>query len=152
MNHEIDFDVWLGFFKAKVEFRSQERDFLTKLHEPTHSRFEQLLRGPREVLLGGAREFLREEMQYQLAMDTELRLCRNEVKNCKVKNPGDPRCKDLSDLCSQLHIITTQVLPYIYWKEDEFLKSALTPVEYEGLRKDIISDFLLTGKKARGEV
>jgi hypothetical protein len=87
-----------------------------------------------------------------LVLDTELRACRNEAKKCRLKNTEDPRCKDLSDLCRQLHTITTQVLPYVYWKEEEFLKTILTPVEYEGLRQDIINDFLLTGKIARGEV
>ena len=152
MNDEIDLDVWLGYFRDKVRFRERERDFLTQLHNSTHSRFEQLLQGPREILLDNVREFLREMMQYQLAMDTELRLCRKEAKDYKLKNPEDLRCDDLADLCRQLHIITTQVLPYIYWKEEEFLKTILTPVEYEGLRKDIIEDILLAGKVARGEV
>lgn len=152
MSNGIDMDIWLGYFKAKVAFRSQERDFLEKIHESTHPRFEELSKGPRETLLDNAREFLREGMQYQLVLDGELRLCRNEVKNCKQKNPDDPRCNELRGLCGQLHLITTQVLPYIYWKEEEFLKKILTSSEYEGLRKDIINDFLLAGKVARGEV
>ena len=110
------------------------------------------MRGPRERLLDNAREFLRERMQYQLAMDTKLRLCRREAKNCKQKNPEDPKCKDLVDLCGQLYIITTQVLPPIYWKEEEFLKTILTPAEYEGLSRDIIKDILLAGKVARNEI
>ena len=46
----------------------------------------------------------------------------------------------------------SQVLPYIYWKEEEFLKTIITPDEYEGLSKDIINDILLAGRVARGEV
>ena len=107
MSNEIDLDVWLGYFRAKVGFREQERDFLTQIHNTTHSRFEQLLQGPREILLDNVREFLREGMQYNLVMDTELRLCRQEAKNCKLKNPEDPRCKELANLCGQLHMVTT---------------------------------------------
>jgi hypothetical protein len=151
MSDEIDLDVWLDYFRHQVRFHTNERDFLIQLHTTTHSRFEQLLSGPRERLLDNAREFLRERMQYQIAMDTKLRLCRREAKNCKQKNPEDPRCKDLADLCRQLHIITTQVLPYIYGKEEEFLKTVLTPDEYEGLRQDVIKDTLLAGKMTRGE-
>ena len=117
MSDEIDLDVWLGYFRATLEMRTQERDYLTKLHESTHTRFEELSRGPREALLDNAREFLREGIRYQLILDNELRLCRNEAKKCKQKNPENSRCKDLADLCRQLHVITTQVLPYIYWKE-----------------------------------
>lgn len=152
MSNEIPLDIWLGYYRSKVRFREQERDFLTQLHNSTHSKLQQLLQGPREILLDNIREFLREKMQYQMAMDTELRLCRQEAKNCKQKNPEEPRCKELADLCKQLHMITTQVLPYIYWKEEEFLKTILTPAEYEGLRKDIIQDILLAGKVARREV
>ena len=143
---EVDVDMWLDWFRAKVKVRSQERDILTKIHESTHSKFEQLLEGPRETLLENVREFLRERIRYQLAMDNDLRLCRNETKNCRLKNPNDTRCKDLSDLCVELHKISTQVLPWIYWREEEFLKTILTPDEYEGLRKDVINDLLLYSK------
>ncbi len=152
MDNELDLDMWLGYFKVTVEMRTQERDYLSKLHEPTHSQFEQLLNGPREILLDKAREFLRESIRYQLILDSELRLCRNQAKKCKQSDPNNSRCEELRDLCAQLHEITTQVLPYVYWKEQEFLQKILTPVEYEGLRRDIINDLLLAGRIARGEV
>jgi len=38
-----------------------------------------------------------------------------------------------------------------YGKEEEFLKTVLTPDEYEGLRQDVIKDTLLAGKMTRGE-
>jgi hypothetical protein len=151
MDDELELDDWLAYFRNLVSLHNAERDFLRKLHLSTHARFEQLVNGPREILLDNARELFRESAQYLQAMDTKLRLCRMEAKIYKQKNPEDTRYKELADLCKQLHIISTQVMPF-YYGEEEFLKTVLTSEEFEGLRRDVINDFLLAGKKARGEV
>jgi hypothetical protein len=148
---ELNIDDWLAYFRNQVKLLEAERDFLERQGIPNHARLEQLMSGPKEAFLENARELLLARMHYQLLFDGKLRLCRIQAEECKEKTPEDARCEELRDLCRQIHIISTQILPP-YYREDEFLERVLLPEEYEGLRRDVINDTLLAGKKARGEV
>lgn len=128
-----------------------ERDSLERQGIPDHARLEQLMSGPKETFLEYARGLLLAQMHYQLLFDTKLRLCRMQVKECNGKTPDDVRCKELKELCAEIHLISTQVLRP-YYIENEFLEKVLPLEEYGGLRKDVVNETLLAGKKARGEV
>ncbi|MCK9441819.1 MAG: hypothetical protein M0Q13_10420 [Methanothrix sp.] len=151
MDNEIGLDGWLLYFKTKVDLHENEWKFLSAVHIPEVAQLEQLRCGPKEKFLENARELMRERMQYILAMDTQLRLCRNEAKKYTEKYSEDPRCKSLEQLCGELHRISAGVM-FCYNQVEEFLQKTLSPDEYEGLRKDIINDILLAGKIARGDV
>ena len=151
MSNKIRLDDCISYFKMKVHIHEEEWKFLSAVHIPEILQLEQMGSGPKEKFLENARELMRERMQYLLAMDTQLRLCRTEAKKCKEEYPEDDRCKELQKLCGDLQRISAGVM-FCYNQVEGFLQKTLSTEEYEGLRRDILNDITSIGKIQRGEV